>query len=500
MSSATKPFANCYWVVANRLLAGEHPGSDDIAATRERIDALLAAGIDSFVDLTAPDEREPYDGLLPTRIDYARLPIRDHGLPESERHMEQIQSHLIESLARGRRVYVHCRAGIGRTGMVVGCYLAGSGDAGDRALDRLNELWGQCARSSSWLVVPETPEQTEFVRSWVPRAEATSLLAAPAVPDVQFAAAQELRERFHGAMLGLAVGDALAAATQFGKPGKFAPVSDLLGGGPYDLPRGAWSDDTAMALCLAESLLEAGGFDARDQMDRYARWKQTGHLSATGECVGITASVARAISAAQWRRQPFAGSHDPRALEKDPLVRVAPVVLFYFGKLDQAVAQSAQSARTTAQAPELLAACQLFAAMLHAALSGGSKADILGPPVAQWQGRTGVSPRLRALASQFRQVEPTAELNPAGDALDALQAAVSAFAAGEDYRSCVLRAVNLGGDSDVIGSLCGQLAGAHYGVTGIAAGWRASLSRHDLIEDIADRLLAQALIDLADKS
>ena len=100
-------------------------------------------------------------------------------------------------------------------------------------------------------------------------------------------------------------------ATQFRTPGTFTPVGDLLGGGPFDLPRGGWSDDTAMALCLADSLLERDGFDARDQVERYRRWQREGYLSATGQCLGITASTARALAMAQWRRRLFSGSHDP---------------------------------------------------------------------------------------------------------------------------------------------------------------------------------------------
>ena len=104
----------------------------------------------------------------------------------------------------------------------------------------------------------------------------------------------------------------------------------MLGGGPFDLPRGAWTDDTAMALLLAESLLEREGFDAHDQVERYVRWQREGYGSATGQCVGISANVARALATALYKRQPFAGSHDPAQLDKDPLSRVAPVVMYFF--------------------------------------------------------------------------------------------------------------------------------------------------------------------------
>ena len=115
--------------------------------------------------------------------------------------------------------------------------------------------------------MPETDEQRDYILGWSPVGDP---MQAPEVMD----AARTLRERFQGALLGLAVGDALAAHTQFRKPGTFAAVGDLLGGGPFDQPRGAWTDDTAMALLLAESLLEREGFDAHDQVQRYVRWQR----------------------------------------------------------------------------------------------------------------------------------------------------------------------------------------------------------------------------------
>ncbi|NBU26526.1 MAG: ADP-ribosylglycohydrolase family protein, partial [Gammaproteobacteria bacterium] len=103
-----------------------------------------------------------------------------------------------------------------------------------------------------------------------------------------------LRSRFQGALIGLALGEALAAPAVLGRPGMFPPVRDLLGGGPHDLPRGAWGDDTALALSLARSLVETGRCDPDDQLARYRRWQRDGEGSATGECVGIGAGTARA--------------------------------------------------------------------------------------------------------------------------------------------------------------------------------------------------------------
>lgn len=301
-------------------------------------------------------------------------------------------------------------------------------------------------------------------------------------------AVHRLRERFQGLLLGLAIGDALAAATQYRKPGSFLPVGDLLGGGPFDLPRGAWSDDTAMALCLAESLLEREGFDPYDQMERYLRWQQRGHLSATGDCVGITASVSRALASAAWRRASFSGSDDPQQLDKELLSRVGPAVMFQFADDGQAIEDAARSARCTCQAPLALAACRLFAAMLHAALAGRCKAEVMTPPSALWLAES-PSPGLESLLRD----EPSAEVG----IVAALATARRAFAASGSFRAGALEVVNQGGDSDVHAAVFGQLAGAFYGVSAIPRVWRNSLIRKDLIADMADRLLTAALLGQA---
>lgn len=467
------PLPNSYWVLQGRLLGGEYPGGPTAELTRERLSRLLKAGVNCFVDLTHPEEMVPYEAALPAGVQYLRRSIPDHRTPTERAEMVDILDCLRRALHEGRVVYLHCRAGIGRTGMVAGCLLAEQGLTGEAALSELNRVWRQSARSGLWPTVPETLAQVEYVRGWLPHRSSES---DPLLEPATLAAARGLRERFHGALLGLATGDALAAATQHRRPGRFTPVGDMLGGGPFDLPRGAWSDDTAMALCLAESLLEREGFDARDQVARYRRWQQEGHLSATGQCVGITAGTARALALAQWRRQLFAGTHDPAVQDPESLSRVAPVVMYFFAQGPEVAAdQAAQAARTTCQAPFVLESCRALAQAQHAALSGGPKAAILA-------------------AAHLPDAPPVGASAQGAPAVAA--AALEAFDRTANFRDAVLAAANLGGNSDVIAAVCGAIAGAHYSASAIPALWRDSLMQRHWLEGYADRLLAHALLGL----
>lgn len=174
-----RPVANSYWVLPGSLLAGEYPCGTRPADARERLARLLDAGIDSFIDLTEPGERPEYHSLLPRSVAYLRSPIADAGVPAQSAQMQSILAYLSAGLVAGRRLYLHCQAGIGRTGVVVGCYLTEQGLDGAAALLRLNRLWQQSARAASWPQVPQTLAQAQFICTW-PERGGTLAAARPA--------------------------------------------------------------------------------------------------------------------------------------------------------------------------------------------------------------------------------------------------------------------------------------------------------------------------------
>jgi hypothetical protein len=167
-----RPLEESYWVVEGRLLAGEYPGRQDPAATRERLDALLEAGFDTFIDLTQAGELVPYQPLLEAEarrlgrdIHWRRFPIANYDLPTPQQ-MSAILDALDQALEAGGRIYLHCWGGIGRTGTVVGCHLVRHGYSGEQALAQLAAWWRGVPKSLRAPHSPETHSQEEMVRSW----------------------------------------------------------------------------------------------------------------------------------------------------------------------------------------------------------------------------------------------------------------------------------------------------------------------------------------------
>lgn len=292
-----------------------------------------------------------------------------------------------------------------------------------------------------------------------------------------------LSDRFTGCLLGLACGDAVGTTFEFRAPGTFAPLTDMVGGGPFDLEPGQWTDDTSMALCLAESLLYRGGFDARDQMDRYVAWWQRGYLSSTGTCFDIGNTVRNALDSYRVTGDPIAGSTDALSAGNGSIMRLAPVVLFYYPDRDAIQRFSAESSLTTHGAPEAVDCCRLLGDMLFRALEGAANDDVLS---ARPEGLT--SPNVIAIAEGTWRAKERVEICGTGYSVASLEAVAWCFAQGHDFESTVLLAANLGDDADTTAAIAGQLAGAFYGVRSIPAHWLEKLHMRDEIERIAVRL------------
>jgi len=442
------PIPNSYWVEPGRVLAGEHPDGGSEAATRQRLAALHAAGVRTFVDLTEPDELPAYRTWLPGGVGYEAFPMPDHSLPRSAAQMRAIQ----DALARlkkdsGGAIYVHCRAGIGRTGMTVGCYLREQGHAPRAAIQQLNRLWQQNARSARWPSIPETPAQERYILEW---------LSLPRGGE----------DHVRGCLMGLAAGDVAATAT---------------GAGPA-----AWSAETGIALCALESLLACNGFDGRDQLDVLRAWERDPVGQGAVDGARLPPVVRGVLARALWNRSTVVGSHDPAQEDASPLARCAAPALFAAGRGLDAQALSEDVARVTHQMPVPVDACRVYTAMLAAALAGATRpavleavAELTPPP----------RPEVALVAGDW-SAPPVGRRKPPPGILGALDRAVRSFLRGSDFAAGLDRA--LAAPPEMRGSVAasyGALAGAWYGAAAIPrelAGRVAGLSR---LEDFAGQIL-----------
>jgi ADP-ribosylglycohydrolase len=483
------PDENCYWVEPGRLLAGEYPGAKEEDEARRKLKRYITCGVTFFLDLTREDELIPYSHLLSDpalscdkRTIHCRMPIRDVDVPQSPSEMVAILDVVENALKDGHVVYVHCLGGVGRTGTVIGCYLTRKGLSGAEALRELSDMWRGVAKSKRKPLSPETREQREFVRNWAEAGRAPRIAGKDPVGALQ---------RFRGCLLGLAIGDAVGTTLEFKAPGTFKPLTDMVGGGPFDLKAGQWTDDTSMALCLAASLIERGQFDPRDQMQRYVKWWREGYMSSTGRCFDIGNTTSEALRTFERTGNPFAGPTDLGKAGNGSLMRLAPVPMFYFKSPGEAIERAGESSRTTHGAQTAVDACRYFSGLLVGALGGVDKETLLSPrycPVPGYWSEHPLHPEVLAVAEgSYKRKEPP-QIRGTGYVVASLEAALWVFERASSFQEAILMAVNLGDDADTTGAVCGQLAGAFYGLGGLPKKWCDLLSERERLLEYSQAL------------
>lgn len=286
--------------------------------------------------------------------------------------------------------------------------------------------------------------------------------------------------RFRGALLGCALGDALGTTVEFQPPGTFEPVTDIVGGGPFGLKAGEWTDDTSMMYCLAHSLLRKRGFDLHDQIELYRLWWQDGVFSVNGRCFDIGNTVLDALHRYVDTGLVKAGSDDSMSAGNGSLMRLAPVPMYCYDSFEEAVHLGGESSLTTHGAVEAVDACRYFSGLLWGALHGEPKQKLLEglySPIEGFWDRNPLCPSVRRIVEQADyKWKAAGDIRGSGYVLHSLEAALWAFHGTDDFISGVLKAVNLGEDADTTGAIFGQLAGAYYGERTLPTAWLKKLA------------------------
>jgi ADP-ribosyl-[dinitrogen reductase] hydrolase len=339
------------------------------------LDAIQAWGAVAVVTLVEEQELRALqvprlgEAVRERHMAWLHLPIRDVSVPTAafETQWAGVADGLHARLDSGFDVLVHCRGGLGRAGSIASRLLVERGWEPVRAIKQVRDVRPGAI---------ETVEQEAFVRSLSPR-----IAVSPSTSS------EAIRHRAVGALLGLAIGDAVGTTLEFRARDSFPPLVEMIGGGPFDLKPGQWTDDTSMALALADSLVAFPDLDERDLMARFVRWAEQGEYSCTGECFDIGITVREAL--ARWKRSgnPVAGSTDPGKAGNGSLMRLAPVAVRYWSDRARLRDIAARQSRVTHAAAEAVDACVVFAEMLADAIEGKPRIEVMAPRTGSYAGR-----------------------------------------------------------------------------------------------------------------
>lgn len=296
--------------------------------------------------------------------------------------------------------------------------------------------------------------------------------------------------KIKGCLVGLAIGDALGVHLEFTKPGSFTPITTYTEGNPYNIPKGYWTDDTSMALCMVDSLIEKEKFDAEDIMQKFCNWQRKGYRSSTGKCFDIGNTTKSALMA-YWMNPaggPFRGFADVLSAGNGSIMRLAPIPIFYHNDKIAAIYLSGESSRVTHGNIHCIEACRALAQIIHTGINtplGQSDAsnlallDVKHPPK---------SKLIKDVVNGSYCEKEESQIKGSGYVVNSLEAALWAYHNSKSFEDAILKAVNLGDDADTTGAVCGQIAGAFYGYDAIPQHLKDGLYQHDMIVALAEEL------------
>lgn len=392
---------------------------------------------------------------------WLHLPIRDGSVPRAgfEQQWRTAGATLRSTLRRGGRVFVHCRGGLGRAGMISARILVELGMAPDLAIAEVRR-----ARNPGAI---EPPEQEAYVR-------ACRLVTDDPDP---------ITDRALGCLLGLAVGDAVGTTLEFARRDAKPPLTDMVGGGPFGLRPGEWTDDTSMALCLADSLIARPDLDERDLMERFVRWWREGHNSHNGSCFDIGNATCAALRRFVATGNPIAGSTDPMTAGNGSIMRLAPLALAWANDAETAADVARRQSLTTHAAPASVEGSAALAVILVEAMTAGDKAAAI-------RNRVSTEPSIHAVMQGSWRGKRRGAIQSSGYVVHTLEAALWCVDQSDDFAQAVLLAANLADDADTVAAVTGQIAGAVWGRSGIPQPWLERLAWREEIEKRAHALLA----------
>lgn len=291
------------------------------------------------------------------------------------------------------------------------------------------------------------------------------------------------KDRFLGCLVGLATGDAVGTTVEFKDRGDFEPLTDMVGGGPFNLQPGQWTDDTSMALCLAASIIEKETIDSEDIMNKFCDWMDNGYMSSNGRCFDIGNTTKQALKRYQKFGDTCSGGTDGWSIGNGALMRLAPIPMLTYLNQNEIDTWAIVNSEYTHNVPESIDACRLYALMIADALHGKTKQEIITNHHDFAGHHTIVD-----IAKGGYLNKTSEQIKGSGYVVESLESALWCFYTTDNFKDAILASANLGDDADTTAAICGQLAGAYYGIDEIPQEWRKKLTMIDKIEEMAVQL------------
>lgn len=294
----------------------------------------------------------------------------------------------------------------------------------------------------------------------------------------------KISDRKRGCLYGLAIGNALGVAIEFKEKGKFPLITSYRSGGPHSLQKGNWTDDTSMALALADSIFKKG-WNLQDQMTRYLDWFQNGRYTIGDHYYAISYTTRQSLI--KFELDGNANNSGDNSVEfsgNGSIVRLAPISIFYSDRypdnIEELSKKAEQSSKTTHSNSQCISACKYMTLIISGLIAGEAKDMVLS---AKWDKLKLIRPLDSSIEKIVSGSYRREEVRGSGWVVASLEAALWAFHDANNFEEAVLRAVNLGEDADTTGAVCGQIAGAYWGESNIPDNLVHDLKRKDLIED-----------------
>lgn len=315
------------------------------------------------------------------------------------------------------------------------------------------------------------------------------------------------RENIWALVYGLAAGDAIGVPVEFVHREKLAenPVKDMRPGGTHNQLAGTWSDDTSMTICLMDSMSRTGRIDYSDIMSNFVRWYEAGEFTAHGETFDIGNTSAAAIHKFMDGVDPMeCGGRGEGDNGNGSLMRIAPMALWIArhpgATMEESMDMIHKVSALTHAHPRSMMACGLYVLVLLYVLQGRDIKDAI---------RTGLNHGMEYYQKQPEYKKEIIKYNPmmmesfsgmpeskiksGGYVVDTLAASMWCLLNSENYKECILKAVNLGSDTDTVGAVTGAVAGLAYGFDSIPKRWlNKSLKGRSILDKICENF-AEAL-------